>query len=50
MAKKKAVDNTDKIEALKKAWLSLAPKEILGKTKYITKRLDAIEKEIKELQ
>ncbi len=43
-------DNSKKIAELKKRWFKLALIEKLGKTKWITKQLDQIEKEIKELQ
>ncbi len=42
-------DNTEKVKELQTKWLKLAPHEKLGKTKSITKRLDALEKEIFEL-
>lgn len=40
----------ENIKALKVKWLKLAPHEKIGKTKSVTKRLDDIEREIKELQ
>lgn len=43
-------DYSKAIEGLKQKWFKLALREKLGKTKFITNRLDALEKEIKELQ
>lgn len=44
------VVKAEKIEGLKKKWFILAKLEKIGKTKSITRRLDDIEKEIRELQ
>jgi hypothetical protein len=54
MAKKKpkieeVVVESQQIVNLKTKWFKLAALEKLGKTKHITKRLDEIEQEIKEL-
>lgn len=48
-SKEETPDNSEKVKELQTKWLKLAPHEKLGKTKSITKRLDALEKEIFEL-
>lgn len=48
--KQKKLDYTKVIDGLKAKWFKLAELEKLGKTKFITKRLDALEKEIAEFK
>lgn len=38
------------IESLKEQWFKLAVLERFGKTKYVTRRLDTIEEEIRKLK